>query len=82
MAFDKKSVICYHVIREVFSGRTLSIKNMFIVKVKAMLPYPKEYEYRIKATGFGTASSRAVREFRKEVKGKRLKSISLQIIKV
>ena len=56
--------------------------NMFLVKVKALIPYPKEFEYRIKATQFGTAASRAIRQFRKEVQGKRIKTITVQITKV
>ena len=55
---------------------------MFIVRVKANIPYPKEFEYRIEATQFSTASSRAIRQFRKELKGKRLKTIRIEIIKV
>jgi len=55
---------------------------MFIVKVMANVPYPKEFEYRIKTTQFSTASSRAIRNFRKEVRGKRLKLVKVEIIKI
>ena len=55
---------------------------MFIVRIKANIPYPKEYEYRIEAHSFSTASSRGIRQFRKELKGKRLKTIRVEIIKV
>lgn len=55
---------------------------MFLVKVRAYVPYPKEYEYRIKATQFSTASARAIKEFRKEVKGKRLKRITVELVKI
>ena len=55
---------------------------MFIAKVKANIPYPKEFEYRIKATQFSAAASRAVRAFRKDMKGKRVKVMTIQLIKV
>lgn len=51
---------------------------MKIYKVKIEIP-GRELEFRIKCTSFSTAASRAIREMRKHVKGKRLKELSLRI---
>ena len=58
------------------------MKNMFIVKIQWIMPYPVEKEYRIKASTLASAASRGLREWRKENKGKKIKSVRLQIIKI
>ena len=40
--------------------------KMFVIKVTAYIPYPVTREYTQKATGFSTAISRAIREYRKD----------------
>jgi hypothetical protein len=40
--------------------------KMYVVKVTAYIPYPITREYTQKATGFGTAISRSVRQYRKD----------------
>lgn len=55
-----------------------------LVKISLMLPYPREYEYRIQASSLGTAINRAIRKMRKEpeIKGKRIKEVKVKAIKL
>ena len=42
-------------------------------------PYPRNFNYRIEASNIGLASYRAVKELRKENKGRRIKSLTIKI---
>jgi hypothetical protein len=46
--------------------------NTFLIKVTVEVPYPRELEYRVTATGVATAVARALRLVRKDVPRKRL----------
>jgi hypothetical protein len=54
----------------------------FLVKVSYYAPYPKESEYRSEATNFGTAINRALKDWRKEQKGKRVKELTVKATKL
>jgi len=45
----------------------------WLVTIKVDIPYPKEYQYRMGGSNVGVAISRAYKQFRKELKGKRIK---------
>ncbi len=55
---------------------------MYLVKVSWNNPYPVENEYRIEATNLATAAARGIRKWRKENKGRRVKNIKIQLIKL
>ena len=57
------------------------MKNYF-VKIKAMLPYPVEREYREGASNMATAVARAIRRYRKELNGKRIKDLLIKVVKI
>ena len=44
------------------------------------MPYPKENVYDKPASNAGLAAYRAFKEFRKEIKGKRIKEIKFKVI--
>lgn len=54
----------------------------FLIKISYYAPYPREKEYRQEAGGLHTAISRAIREWKKEIKGKRIKEVSIKAIKL
>ena len=54
----------------------------FLVQVSVNIPYPKQFDYRETATSIGTAINRAIRKFRKEVKGKRIKQVNVKAIRL
>lgn len=52
----------------------------FVVLVRVMMPYPKEYQVVVQAHDYGTAVNRAWREVRDgELKGRRLNQITFVI---
>lgn len=55
---------------------------MYLVKITCLAPYPIEKEYRIKAGNHASAAGRGIREWRKENKGRRIKSLKIEIIKL
>jgi len=54
----------------------------FLIKISVNLPYPRDFEYRIEATSFGTAVNRAFKLFRKELKGRKIREIKINAIKI
>ena len=57
------------------------MKNYFI-KVKTYIPAPRERDYRMKASSFGTAISRSIREFRKEFRGRKMNEMIIKATKL
>jgi hypothetical protein len=54
----------------------------FLVKITTNIPYPKTLEYRTKGSSFGTAIGRAIRQWRKEMNGKKVKEVSVKAIRL
>jgi len=55
------------------------MSKTFLVKVRALLPYPVEKEYRIACSSLATASNRGIKQFRKEKPGKKIDELSVKI---
>lgn len=51
----------------------------YFAKVVAFIPVPREREFRIQASNMATAMARAMREFRKDFKRKRIDKVSIKI---
>jgi hypothetical protein len=51
----------------------------FAIAIQFSDPFPKRKEYRESATQFDFAVKKALRQFRKDFKGKRIKSFSVQV---
>ena len=51
----------------------------YLVKVTAPVPYPVDREIRVKASSQATAASRAIKEFRKEFRGKKIDEIGCKV---
>lgn len=49
----------------------------YLIKVTVPVPWPKVVEHRIQASTIATAIARAVNKVRKELKGKRIKELSI-----
>lgn len=45
-------------------------------------PYPKEFQYRVRGSNIAVAVGSAVRQFRKENKGKRVNELKIRITKL
>lgn len=60
------------------------LKNMknYLIKVSAHLPYPIEKEYREEASNIGTSVNRAIKKYRKEANGKRIKELTIKAIRL
>ena len=57
--------------------------NNYLVIVKANVPYPKDWDYRIEASNHATAAARALRNWRKALNGKRVGgAVALAIQKI
>lgn len=56
--------------------------SYFLIQISFYAPYPRKEEYKLQASGFGTAISRAIRELRKEYKGKRIKQYHIDITRL
>ena len=54
----------------------------YYVKIIARIPVPREREYRISASGFGTAVRRAIIKYREEFKRKRIERLEIKIEKL
>ena len=54
----------------------------YLVRLRAEVPYPKDFDYRIEASNAGRAMDFAYRKFRKEpqVRGKREKAIGCVVL--
>ena len=65
----------------VVGGAYFNIKQMknFLVQIIWNDPYPKRYEYRSEGSNFAVGIARAVRTFRKENKGRRVKHLDLKV---
>jgi len=50
----------------------------YLVEVSVYIPYPKTFSYRPVASGLSTAVGRALKMFRKDVKGKKIKSVNIK----
>lgn len=57
------------------------MKNYFI-QISFDAPYPKQWSIRQGGNSFGTAIGRAIRNWKKEVKGKRIKEIKVKAIQL
>jgi hypothetical protein len=55
---------------------------MWLVTVSVDLPYPRKYEYRIKATGFATAVHRALMTLRKQIPRKVIRKVAVIAVRV
>lgn len=55
---------------------------MYLITIIVNLPYPKSFDYRIKAGNMGTATARAFREFRKDNPRKVFKTLMFKVIKI
>ena len=51
----------------------------FLIKVIADIPCPRERDGRIEASGIGTAVNRAIKDYRKEFKGKRIETMTIKV---
>jgi hypothetical protein len=60
--------------------RQFKFKNMklYLVKIICQMPYPVEKNYKMEASGFGTAIGRAIKLFRKEKDHKKIKEITIK----
>ncbi len=54
----------------------------YLITISFEMPYPKEHTTRQKANSFSPAVSRAIKEWRKEYKGKRVKKITIKAIQL
>jgi hypothetical protein len=54
----------------------------YLITVKANMPYPIAKDYRMEASGFGTAISRAIKLFRKEKDHKKINELNIHAIYV
>ena len=53
----------------------------YLVQLTVNLPYPKTFEFRVRASNFGLAVKRAFQLARKdELKGRKLKDIKFNVI--
>jgi len=52
----------------------------YLVEMTANLPYPVKKVYREKASHIGTAARRAIGMYRKDVKGRRIKELTIKVI--
>lgn len=57
------------------------MKN-YLIEISFLHPYPLKTEYRQSAGSFAVSISRAVKEWRKEHKGKRIKEIIIKVIQL
>lgn len=55
---------------------------MYLIQIGVDIPYPKEFESRQDTGSVSAAVSRAIREARKQLKGKRIKVYRVKAIKV
>jgi len=53
------------------------MKN-YLIKITAPLPYPVVSEYREQASSIAVAVSRAIKKYRKEKNGKRIKELAVK----
>lgn len=51
----------------------------FIVQVTVNVPYPRTFEYRTVGSNLWTGVSKALKQFKKEVKGKRISRYSITV---
>lgn len=49
----------------------------YIIVISWNDPYPKKFEFRVEASGMGTALARGFRQFRAENKGRKIKQIGI-----
>jgi len=49
----------------------------YLVVISVNMPYPKKFEYRIKASNMATAVSRALRKLRKDLPHLKLTKVAL-----
>jgi len=54
------------------------MKN-YLTEIVWESPYPKRFSYRIKASSIATGVARAMRMFRTENKGKKIKKVAVKI---
>jgi hypothetical protein len=53
----------------------------FKISVIAYIPAPRQRDYNITATSFGTAINRAIKQYRQEIGRKKIDKISINAIK-
>jgi len=53
------------------------MKN-YLIKISFLMPYPIAQEYRTKASNFSAAVSRALKNWRQDNKGKKIKSLTIK----
>ena len=56
------------------------IMKNYLVTVESLVPYPVMKNYQEEATNFGPAVSRAIKKYRKEMKGKKLKELTIKVV--
>ena len=53
--------------------------KQYLISIKSYMPYPVNRDYRITASGFGTAVSRAIKLFRKDKSKKQIKELTIKV---
>ncbi len=57
------------------------MKN-YLIRIRFYHPYPKDYEARQVASDFSAAISRAIKNWRREYKGQKVKEIVIKAIQL
>ena len=53
--------------------------KQYLITINTYLPYPINKDYRIIASGFNTAVSRAIKLFRKDKPKKQIKELTIKV---
>ena len=56
--------------------------GIFKITISYLAPYPIEKRYEENASSFAPAISRAIKKWRKEAKGKKIKELTIKTIKL
>ncbi len=60
------------------SNKTNFMKT-YLIKVSLLDPYPKENHYRATASNMSAAVSRAMKDWRKDYKGRKIKQLTIKV---
>ncbi len=61
------------------SRKMRHLKN-YLVRITVDVPYPKEFEYRESASAIAPAVSRALKELRKSLRGKKIREYRIKAV--
>ena len=53
--------------------------KLYLITIKSYLPYLVEKDYRVEATSLNTATSRAIKLFRKDKAKKQIKELTIKV---